>query len=266
MQQLTHLRRLLGQLAGIQPQVGGVRGLVRSVDPRQPDEVSRACARVEALWDRAARRSSSGVVDEHLEEGDAAFVVDRAREGAIGAVRAHRDTIAIAPKSAIRSAACAVRPHVLGAICGIEAEIAVEPMAEVVAVEAVGEPARRDGPPRRRPAMDDLPEPGRPVSQTAAPSQRPALLNRPRASARAVTRVGGARARGARLGHGLSRHRQDHARADGVVRRLVDEDEDAGRAVVAVLVEGERRRRAQVDAAELVEPELRRVARRGAAC
>ena len=46
---------------------------------------------------------------------------------------------------------------------------------------------------------------------------------------------------------------QDHAGGEGVVRRFVDEDERAGAAVAAVLVEEQRLRGAQRDAADLVE-------------
>ena len=53
--------------------------------------------------------------------------------------------------------------------------------------------------------------------------------------------------------------RGDHAGADGVVRRLVDEDEAAGRAVVAVRVEEDRLGRAQAGAADLVEREAAHV-------
>ena len=52
------------------------------------------------------------------------------------------------------------------------------------------------------------------------------------------------------------RRRHDHPGADGVVRRLVDDDEAAGRAVARVGVERERPRGAQPHAADVVEAEL----------
>src|SRR5436190_1239100 len=45
---------------------------------------------------------------------------------------------------------------------------------------------------------------------------------------------------------------EHHARADGLERRLVDEDEAAGDAVAAVLVDEERRRRPQRHAPQVV--------------
>src|SRR4051812_33225579 len=57
-------------------------------------------------------------------------------------------------------------------------------------------------------------------------------------------------------GDGL--RRRDHARAHGVVRGLVDEDERAGGAVVGVGVEGERLGGAQSHPADVVEGQLRR--------
>src|SRR5215213_1170839 len=52
---------------------------------------------------------------------------------------------------------------------------------------------------------------------------------------------------------------QNHARTDGVVRRLVDEDEAAGRTVAAVLVHEQRRRQPQAQLADLVQLEAVRV-------
>src|SRR5215218_9338954 len=52
---------------------------------------------------------------------------------------------------------------------------------------------------------------------------------------------------------------QDHARTDGVVRRLVDEDEAAGCAVAPVLVHQQRGRQPQSQLADLVQLEAVRV-------
>src|SRR5579859_5909871 len=51
---------------------------------------------------------------------------------------------------------------------------------------------------------------------------------------------------------------EDHARGDGLVRALIDQDKAAGRAVAPILVEAERRCRPQNGAADFIEPETRR--------
>jgi hypothetical protein len=51
----------------------------------------------------------------------------------------------------------------------------------------------------------------------------------------------------------------DHPGADGVVRRLVDEDERAGRAVARVVVDEQRAAWCAAHAADVVEPELGRL-------
>ena len=61
---------------------------------------------------------------------------------------------------------------------------------------------------------------------------------------------------------------EDHPGADGVVRRLVDEDERAGLAVLGVRVDGERLGEAQPDDADVVqrEPLRRRRPPRASGC
>src|SRR5690349_13453490 len=98
-------------------------------------------------------------------------------------------------------------------------------------------------------ASVDLPEAGRPVSQTVAPAWPSAAQRRSRVvwvccqttlaerGASAIERV------------------LDHARADGLVGGLVDQDERARRAVGRVGVEVQLRARAQRYAADLVEAE-----------
>ena len=114
-------------------------------------------------------------------------------------------------------------------------------------------------------ATVDLPEPDSPVSHTVAP-RTPAARQRSRARHLALVPddVGTGRSvSGTGSGRGLA---EDHPRADGLERALVDEDEAAGDPVAPVLVDEQRHRGADRDPTELVERERTLAPRRGAAC
>ena len=131
---------------------------------------------------------------------------------------------------------------VLGPVLGAEAEVAVEAVADVVAVEHVGGPARRaTSRASHAAATVDLPEPDSPVNQIVAPCDGRSLPgDLPGVPGDVVA------------AHSLSGARIMPA-PTVVLRGLVDEDEAAGGAVAAVLVVEERQRGAQRDAADLVE-------------
>ena len=112
-------------------------------------------------------------------------------------------------------------------------------------------------------ATVDFPEPESPVSHTVAPLHAggaPALVARHLALV--PDDVGAAVA----LDRSRSRLAEDHPRADRLERALVDEDEAAGDAVAAVLVDEQRHRGADRDPTELVERERTLAPRRGAGC
>ena len=116
---------------------GFERRLVGVVDAGEPGELPGARLGVEALG-VALLAHLDRRVDEHLEEHEAGRVVQRAGVFASGPVRAdqrhQRDHAGVGEQP--RDLADA--PHVLGAVVGGEPEVAVEPVAEVVAVERVG--------------------------------------------------------------------------------------------------------------------------------
>ena len=113
-----------------------------------------------------------------------------------------------------------------------------------------GRTTRRPGPMPR--SLDEPGDAPRADTTAAPPRSRPDRRTpppRPRAPLFERITAPGARSVDAASVGGA----EDHAGGDGVVRRLVDEDERAGVAVAAVLVEEQRLRRAQRDAADLVE-------------
>ena len=140
--------------------------LVGVVDAGEARELARARLGVEALR-VAAPRNLERRVDEDLDEREAGCVVQRAGRVASGPVRAderdERDDAGVGEEAGH----LADPPHVLGAVVGGEPEVAVQSVAQVVAVERVREHAARGEATRAtRDAIVDLPEPERPVNHT----------------------------------------------------------------------------------------------------
>ena len=122
---------------------GDARRLVDVADAGQPGQLAGAGARVEPFRVAPLALGERGR-DEHLDERHAGGLVDRARSGAVGGVgrdeRDERDDARLGEqRGSVRGTA-----DVLGAVLGAEAEVAVEPVAQVVAVE-----------PQRRPPGSD---------------------------------------------------------------------------------------------------------------
>ena len=119
---------------------------------------------------------------------------------------------------------------------------------------------RRPAAPRARRRSPTCRRTGSPVSQIVAPCWPSAAQRSSRVAApRSHTTFG------LRVPPSCDRL-DDHAGGDGGVGRLVDQDEAAGRAVVGVAVDGQRRRGAQRDPADVVELERRRGRARCAGC
>ena len=117
--------------------------LVDVADAREAGQVAGARARVEALG-VAPLALGERRRDPDLDERDAGGLVDRARGGAVGRVgrdeRDERDDARLGEqRGGVRGAA-----DVLGAVLGAEAEVAVEPVAQVVAVEPQRRPTGAD--------------------------------------------------------------------------------------------------------------------------
>ena len=224
-----------GQLAGAGPRVQALR--VAALAFLRP-----ACRR-RPRRSRARRASCSS---------RASFAVGRA-----SATRARRPRPT--PASASRRATWATRRMCSPRSPGCEAEVVGQPVADVVAVEQVRGPAGLDELALERDRDRRLAggrQPGQPHGRAAGPSA-PQRCSRSSSDSCQVT----SRRRGRRPASALARL-LDHARADGVVGVLVDEDERAGDAVVGVAVGEHGRARAQRDAADVVELEP---ARRGLA-
>src|SRR4051794_7326215 len=120
--------------------VGQLRRLVRVVDAREARDLAAAGACVEALG-VAPLALVERRVHEHLEEWQAAPVLQAARERTDVANRA--DQAAGPDHAGAREQARGVggATYVLVARVGAEAEVRVQPVAEVVAVEPVGRKA-----------------------------------------------------------------------------------------------------------------------------
>ena len=194
--------------------------------PVKPRELAGARLGVEPL--RVARLAHlERCVDEHLDEREARGLVQRAGVVAPGAVRAddrdERDDPGVGEEAGDLGDAT----HVLGPVLAGEAEVAVEPVAEVVAVERVAED------PGAREAVGHGSRDRRLARNRRARSARPSRRGRrPPASARHAgtpsvvpddVRTGQS---GRRSVHGLGVG-QHHPGADRLERRLVDEDEAA---------------------------------------
>ena len=129
---------------------GCAGGLVRVVDAGEALELAGAGLGVEALG-VALLAELDRRVDEHLDEREIGRGVELPHRVAVGPVGAHerheRDEAGVGHQG--RDVADAA--DVLGSVLGAEAEVAVEAVADVVAVEHVGRPAGGDEPaPRRR--------------------------------------------------------------------------------------------------------------------
>ena len=121
---------------GVDPELGMLGRLVRSVDPGEALDLARACARVEALG-ISPLAFLDGRVDEHLDERQVGLLVRLAQVRAIGRQRRdqrdHRDRSGVRHQPRHLSDAA----DVLGAVARREPEILGQPVSDVVAVEQV---------------------------------------------------------------------------------------------------------------------------------
>ena len=180
--------------------------------------------------------------------------MDAARQLAVGLVRAdHADD---RDRARVREQAGHVRDaaDVLGPVDRVEAEVAVQPVAQVVPVEPVGALAVPREPlleRRRDRRLAGGGQAGQPHGGPTLAEQRP-----PRAASHAtrvppdvgLLRIGP-----------LQVCLDDHACSDCAVGRLIDHDEAAGGPVAPILVEDQRHAGPQPHATDVVEPELARV-------
>ena len=206
--------------------------LVRRVDAGEVEHARRARLRVEAgrvALGRELRRQ----VDEDLDE--LALVEERARRLAVGAERGDEGGEHDQPGVGHQVSHLARAAVVLGAIGVAEAEILREAASQVRAVEQEGVAARCKEPRLERVRDRRLAGAG----PSGEPDDERALRLEPGARVAIDHELLQADVLAARQ----SAHEQ--ARADGVVRDPVDEDEAAGVAVVDVRVERDRLSRAR---------------------
>jgi hypothetical protein len=154
-------RRLERQIAHTQLDLGALWRLVRVVDTGELADLAATSAGIEPLR-IAPLALRERRVHVHLEEEDAVRLVQLARLRPLAGVRAHETHESHDARVGEESCDVCHAAHVLGAGFAVEGEIAVEAVAQVIAIERYAARPREPSAPSSAAARVDFPEAGSP--------------------------------------------------------------------------------------------------------